>query len=118
LRSELTVIQARTPSLRYTHPRFIADVHRGANILLTHFHYNKGDMDPFNIDWKNRHTSRLAHLNPRETGFMIMTSRLIKERAQEFEMLAEMDQFEHELFFVGQLFEKNWMPKKLYESPI
>jgi len=47
-----------------------------------HYQYYKGDLNPFNIDWKNRHTSRLSHLTPRETNFMIHTSELIKHRSK------------------------------------
>jgi hypothetical protein len=64
--------------IRYTLPRFVEELHLGASILLSHFHYYNGDMDPFNLDWKHRYTTRLAHLSSREASFLIFTSEVVK----------------------------------------
>jgi len=60
----------------------VEELHLGASNLLMHFHYYNGDMDPFNLDWKQRHTTRLAHLSPREAGFLIHTSEIVKEKGE------------------------------------
>jgi hypothetical protein len=69
--------------IRYDQPKFVEDLHLGANILLTHYHYCNGDMDPFSFDWKNRHTTRLADLSPQEVGFLIHSAELINERSKQ-----------------------------------
>ncbi|KAF2189594.1 hypothetical protein K469DRAFT_562001 [Zopfia rhizophila CBS 207.26] len=102
---------------RYTLPRFVENLHRGANILLAHYHYYKGDMHLPEIDWKQRHTIRLAHLSPPEFGFFIRSTELVKEKEDHIRICLEYDSWEDELYFVSQMFEKDWSPRELFKSP-
>jgi hypothetical protein len=56
------------------------DLHHSANIFLGYFHYFRGDIDLLTVDWKERHKTRLAHLNPREIGFFYHTTNLLKDK--------------------------------------
>jgi hypothetical protein len=95
----------------------VEDLHHGANMLLAHFHYcNKGTHLP-SINLKDRHNTVLSELGVPEYLFMIRTIELIRLNADNFRAIKEEEFYEHEFYFISQMFEKDWAPRDSYVSP-
>ncbi|KAI9710664.1 MAG: hypothetical protein M1820_002497 [Bogoriella megaspora] len=95
---------------RYASQNTVENLHHGANVLLAHFHYcNKGH-HPFLLDWKHRQNSPLSDLVPAQVKFMSKTKRLYTEREMDIQDMRATDLFEDELYFVSQMFDKEWSP--------
>lgn len=63
-------------------PNIVEQLHISANILLSNFHYYKGDLnlyDLYEMDW-----SKLEHLSGQETDFFIRITELVKQRGMQF----------------------------------
>jgi hypothetical protein len=118
-------------------PKFIEEVHQGANILLAHFHYYIGDLELLKIDWKERHKTRLAHLSTHEVGYYYYVVELLKEKSRgkyiytgreggmanvrivrAVKAAHDLNLYEDELYFVSQMFETDWKPKDGFRCPV
>jgi hypothetical protein len=96
----------------------VEDLHHGANMLLAHFHYcNKGAHLP-SLNLKDRHDTVLSELSIPEYRFMIRTIELLRLKEDDFRAIKKYELYEDELYFVSQMFEKDWMPRDGYASPV
>jgi len=96
---------------RYAIPNFIADRHHSANVFLSHYHYRTESSNPFKQDWRRRHMTPFSYMSVDDIQFLERTKVLLKEREGVIKTNRENDLYEHELYFVSQMFEENWQPK-------
>ncbi|KAF1815431.1 hypothetical protein P152DRAFT_495611 [Eremomyces bilateralis CBS 781.70] len=96
---------------RYTLPDLVSSWHHSAMVILAHYHYCNGSMDPLALDLKNRHRTRLATLNAEEAEFLLQTRDLVKAREDDFAYIRDNDLADHEFYYVSQMFEKDWKPR-------
>ncbi|KAK0736477.1 hypothetical protein B0T21DRAFT_288897 [Apiosordaria backusii] len=96
---------------RYAIPNFIEERHHSANVFLSHYHYRTESFNPFKQDWKRRHATPFAHMSVDEIQFLERTKALMKERESIIKTNNEFDIYEHELYFISQIFEENWQPR-------
>ncbi|KAK0620665.1 hypothetical protein B0T14DRAFT_431637 [Immersiella caudata] len=96
---------------RYSIPNFIQERHHTANVFLSHYHYRTESANPFAQDWRRRHATPFSHMSVDEIHFLEQTKRMVNEREQIIKTNAENDLYEHELYFVAQMFEPNWQPR-------
>jgi len=97
---------------RYAIPNFIAERHHSANVFLSHYHYRTESSNPFKQDWKRRHMTPFSYMSVDDIQFLERTKVLLKEREDVIKINREMDLYEHELYFVSQMFEESWQPKE------
>ena len=94
------------------------DLHHGANMLLAHFHYcNKGTHLP-SLRLRERHDTVLSELSIPEYRFMIRTIELVRLKEDDFRAIKDYELYEDELYFISQMFEKDWMPRDSYVSRV
>ncbi|KXX82675.1 Cutinase transcription factor 1 beta [Madurella mycetomatis] len=96
---------------RYAIPNFIAERHHSANVFLSHYHYRTESCNPFKQDWKRRHATPFAHMSVDDIQFLERTKVLLKEKEPIIKTNKEHDLYEHELYFISQMFEENWQPR-------
>lgn len=114
---------------RYAIPNFIADQHHSANVFLSHYHYRTESTNPFKQDWKKRHLTPFSYMSVDDIQFLERTKVLFDERGKTpngwtqnkanlfidvedvIKTNRENDLYEHELYFLSQMFEDNWQPK-------
>ncbi|PMD45736.1 hypothetical protein L207DRAFT_419813 [Hyaloscypha variabilis F] len=93
---------------RYVYDTFIEELHNGSKIMLAYFHYcNKGS-HPFAMDWTIERNIRQAELKPEQLEFLVRTTQLVKERAAIFDEVKKKGEFEHDFFFLCQLYDITW----------
>ncbi|CEI64192.1 hypothetical protein FVEN_g9033 [Fusarium venenatum] len=96
---------------RFAREEKVKEYHLGANILLAHFHYCNKGIYPFSEDCKDQDLRTLAGLDEEKIKFVHNTSNLARRYALQWEKLRESAVYEHDYFFVSQLFETNWQPR-------
>ncbi|KAK0642135.1 hypothetical protein B0T16DRAFT_421071 [Cercophora newfieldiana] len=96
---------------RYSLPNFIEQRHHTANVFLSHYHYRTESANTFAQDWRRRHATQFAHMSVEEIHFLDQTKLMVKEREQIIKTNAELQLYEHELYFIAQMFEPNWQPR-------
>lgn len=96
---------------RYAIPTFISELHHGSNVFLSHYHYCTKPCDPFTMDWRKRQSTPFAEMSIDEIHFLVRTSKLVKERKEQFRVAKEIDLYEDDLYFISQMFEENWVPR-------
>ncbi|KAI1121871.1 hypothetical protein F5Y10DRAFT_255370 [Nemania abortiva] len=96
---------------RYSLPTFISERHHSANVFLAHYHYCTQPCSPFEIDWRKRQQTPFADLEPDDILFLRKTKKMIEEKANAIDEIRELGLYEHEMFFVSQMFERDWSPR-------
>ncbi|KAL1840399.1 hypothetical protein VTJ49DRAFT_525 [Mycothermus thermophilus] len=96
---------------RYSMPNFISDHHQGANVILHHYHYRTESCNPFKQDWTQRHKTAFSNMSPEDIMFLERTKTLLKAREEEIKTCKATSLYEHELYFVAQMFEEGWSPR-------
>ncbi|KAG7290159.1 hypothetical protein NEMBOFW57_000156 [Staphylotrichum longicolle] len=96
---------------RYAIPNFISERHHSANVFLSHFHYRTESCNPFKQDWKRRHMTPFSYMSVDDIQFLERTKVLLKEREDIIKTNTENDLYEHELYFISQMFQENWQPR-------
>jgi len=87
-------------------------------MLLAHFHYcNRGTHLP-SLSLRDRHDTVLSELNIPEYRFMIRTIELVRLKEGHFRDIRDYELYEDELYFISQMFEKDWMPRDSYVSRV
>ena len=94
------------------------DLHHGANMLLAHFHYCNKGTHLSSLNLRDRHDTVLSELNIPEYRFMIRTIELVRLKEDDFRAIKEYGLYEDELYFISQMFEKDWMPRDSYVSRV
>ncbi|KAK3365571.1 hypothetical protein B0T24DRAFT_710668 [Lasiosphaeria ovina] len=95
---------------RYAIPNFIQERHHSANVFLSHYHYRTESANPFIQDWKRRHATPFSHMSVDEIHFLERTKAMVRDRAV-IKINRQTDLYEHELYFIAQMFEENWQPR-------
>jgi len=96
---------------RYAIPTFIWELHHGANVFLSHYHYSTQPCNPFHLNWKRRQATPFAELTTEEIHFLIQTSEMVKDRAEKIRRANDNGLYEDDLYFVAQMFENDWTPR-------
>ncbi|PTD13522.1 hypothetical protein FCULG_00003164, partial [Fusarium culmorum] len=96
---------------RFAREEKVKEYHLGANILLAHFHYCNKGIYPFSEGCKDQDLRTLAGLDEEKIKFVHDTSTMARKYATPWEKLREAAVYEHDYFFVSQLFETNWQPR-------
>ncbi|KAG4265672.1 hypothetical protein FPRO06_00952 [Fusarium proliferatum] len=96
---------------RFAREEKVKEYHLGANILLAHFHYCNKGIYPFSEDCKDQDLRTLAGLDEEKIKFVHHTSNLARRHALQWEEIRNKAVYEHDYFFVSQLFETNWQPR-------
>jgi hypothetical protein len=97
---------------RWSYPSFIQERHHAANVFLSHYHYRTESANPFKQDWRRRHATPFSHMTVDEIHFLERTKLLVKERELLFKTNKDQTLYEHEMYFVAQMFEENWQPRE------
>ncbi|KAI0828765.1 hypothetical protein F5Y06DRAFT_283062 [Hypoxylon sp. FL0890] len=98
---------------RYTLPSFVERLQEGANIILGHWHYYKRDINML-MDTKEPENKKKAiwgKLNSDEVQLLVETRQAYKERE---DLRWSTTLWEHDLWFVSQMFEESWNPKSTF----
>ncbi|KAG5938453.1 hypothetical protein E4U59_003767 [Claviceps monticola] len=91
----------------------VAAYQLGANILLAHFHYCNKGWYPFSDKCKEQDLRTLADLSDDRVKFVQETRRIVEANAQQWERLRESGASENDYYFVSQLFEEDWHPRRV-----
>ncbi|KAG6109170.1 hypothetical protein E4U14_003323 [Claviceps sp. LM454 group G7] len=91
----------------------VAAYQLGANILLAHFHYCNKGWYPFSDKCKEQDLRTLADLSDDRVKFVQETRRIAKANAPRWERLRESGASENDYYFVSQLFEEDWQPRRV-----
>ncbi|KAI1204573.1 uncharacterized protein F4807DRAFT_465484 [Annulohypoxylon truncatum] len=117
--------RARDNSLdpnRYDLELFVEKLQEGANIILSHWHYYKRDVNDFmtktdsRADYKEKKKGEKAvwsELDSDEMEFLVETRQAYVEKEEQRSAPME---FEDDLYFVSQMFEEGWRPKPTFVS--
>ncbi|KAI0847170.1 hypothetical protein F5Y00DRAFT_241898 [Daldinia vernicosa] len=95
---------------RYDLAKFMEGLQEGANNILSHWHYYKRDVKTLmtemeSEDRKNAVWGTLKHDE----------AQLLIETHEAYGKVAEQElEWEHDLYFVSQMFEENWHPRKTF----
>ncbi|KAG6051297.1 hypothetical protein E4U39_001539 [Claviceps sp. Clav50 group G5] len=91
----------------------VAEYQLGANILLAHFHYCNKGWYPFSDKCKEQDLRTLADLSDDRVKFVQETRRIAKANAPRWKRLRESGASENDYYFVSQLFEEDWHPRRV-----
>ncbi|KAG6122756.1 hypothetical protein E4U13_001292 [Claviceps humidiphila] len=91
----------------------VAAYQLGANILLAHFHYCNKGWYPFSDKCKEQDLRTLADLSDDRVKFVQETRRIAKANAPRWGRLRESGASENDYYFVSQLFEEDWHPRRV-----
>jgi len=95
---------------RFAREDKVREYHLGANILLAHFHYCNKGVHPFSDECKDQDLRTLAGLNEDQIQFIHATRSYVRRHKKEWERIRAGGSYEHDYFFVSQLFEEQWQP--------
>jgi hypothetical protein len=62
------------------------------------------------MDWSSPDQIARAELNAEQVEFMRQSAREIEKKAPLFREIREMRQFEHNYYFISQLYDLHWKP--------
>ncbi|KAI2607812.1 hypothetical protein GGR54DRAFT_619657 [Hypoxylon sp. NC1633] len=97
---------------RYNLASFVEKLQQGANIILSHWHYYKRNVNVSTMDSESENRKPLwGNLSHNERQLMVETSLAYKNQE---EQNSKPMTWEHDLYFVSQMFEENWLPKKTF----
>ncbi|KAH9996735.1 hypothetical protein F4779DRAFT_631537 [Xylariaceae sp. FL0662B] len=105
---------------RYTLAPFVEGLQEGANIILGHWHYYKRDIDPLLMNRETGETKETkqraekavwGRLGSEETDLLAETYKVYKARKND---PRETMTWEHDLFFVSQMFDEKWKPEETF----
>ncbi|KAK3998249.1 hypothetical protein QBC44DRAFT_302744 [Cladorrhinum sp. PSN332] len=99
-------------STRYVYDKFIEELRYGARAMIYHFHYCNKGQHPFAPGWTDSPENvTMAQLNEEQVKFLQDSVRMINRRMPEFKRIRENNVFEHDWYFVSQLYETDWQPR-------
>ncbi|KAI1653975.1 hypothetical protein F4813DRAFT_399512 [Daldinia decipiens] len=95
---------------RYDLAKFVEGLQEGANNILSHWHYYKRDVNTLmtEMESEDRKNTVWGTLNPGEVKLLIET------REAYGKVAGKKLEWEHDLYFVSQMFEENWHPRKTF----
>ena len=97
--------------------------------MIYYYHYNNKGSHPFAKDWTSEENIAMAELNEEQAGFLVETAHEIMRRSKrsyelplvillvltsiiesEFKDIRQNEDFEHDFYFVAQLYDMDWKP--------
>ncbi|KAK8049734.1 hypothetical protein PG994_011464 [Apiospora phragmitis] len=84
-----------------------------ANILLAYFHYCNKGMYPFSAECKDQDLRTLAQLDAMKIKFVNVTRNIVKDQGKHWDEVRQRDAYEDDFYFISQLYEENWAPRRL-----
>jgi hypothetical protein len=98
---------------RFAREANVKEYNLGANTLLAYFHYCNKAIYPFSDECKDQDLQTLAELDDEAISFVHYTRQLVAEHKKDWEKLWAREEYEHEYYYVSQLFEHNWQPRTM-----
>ena len=95
---------------RFFRVSLVEELHIGAKILLAYFHYCCKGSYPMSMDWNSPEEIALAEMDDEQVEFMRESLFEFKKRVLTMRNIRDEANFEHELFFLSQLYDVNWKP--------
>ncbi|PMD58388.1 uncharacterized protein K444DRAFT_532135 [Hyaloscypha bicolor E] len=89
----------------------ISEIQMGANILLAYFHYSCKGYRVFEDGWKEGKMKSMASLNEEQAQFIQKTADYVKINKHHFAKVVDQKLYEHEHYFIAQLYDDDWKPK-------
>ncbi|CAJ2510526.1 Uu.00g133350.m01.CDS01 [Anthostomella pinea] len=96
---------------QYCLPHFVEQLQEGANILLIHWHYYKSGFNPLDMARKLPKKAIWGDMCSEELQLLMETCQAFKDRARQ---PLETMQYDDDLYFVSQMWEENWLPKRTF----
>ncbi|GAB1310078.1 Tetratricopeptide repeat domain containing protein [Madurella fahalii] len=96
---------------RFAREANVKEYNLGANTLLAYFHYCNKAVYPFAAECKDQDLRALAELDEEAISFVHFIRQFAAEHKKEWEGLWLGDAYEHEYYYVSQLFEHGWQPR-------
>lgn len=97
----------------YSLPRFVEELHVGANVLLAYWHYYRTDEDPLEVDCLDRHRSRLMDLTAEQFTFVQKSCKKMREKREAFMGATNWDD---QLYWVCRMFDQEWEASDTFAS--
>jgi len=97
---------------RFAREDMVAEYHMGANTLLAYFHYCNKGIYPFSSECKDSDLTTLAALDEDSLAFVRQTRAYISQHKHQWDELQRTENCEDDYYFVSQLYEENWAPRK------
>ncbi|KAK0392849.1 hypothetical protein NLU13_2343 [Sarocladium strictum] len=101
---------------RFAREGSVADYHKGATIILAHFH-NCTRNHPFSDRCNDSDLKNLARMTEDQIRFVRDTRMYIKLHEREWERIREEGLYEHDFYFVSQLYQEPWKPEPFNVEP-
>ncbi|KAL2264395.1 hypothetical protein VTK26DRAFT_4863 [Humicola hyalothermophila] len=98
---------------RFAREANVREYNLGANTLLAYFHYCNKAVYPFSTECKDQDLQSLAELDAEAISFVHYARRFVAEHKKQWESLWAGEDYEHEYYYVSQLFEQNWQPRTM-----
>ncbi|PKS11056.1 hypothetical protein jhhlp_002817 [Lomentospora prolificans] len=89
----------------YSLPRFVEELHIGANVLLAYWSYYRTDEDPLEVGCLDRHRSRLMDLTAEQFTFIQKSCKRMRDIRTTFKNVVNWDD---QLYWVCRMFDKEW----------
>ncbi|KAL2144790.1 hypothetical protein VTI28DRAFT_8552 [Corynascus sepedonium] len=98
---------------RFAREANVKEYNLGAKTLLAYFHYCNKAIYPFSRECKDQDLQTLAELDDEAIAFVHYIRESVAKKKEEWERLWAHDEYEHEYYYVSQLFEHNWQPRTM-----
>ncbi|KAK2926409.1 hypothetical protein FoTM2_013275 [Fusarium oxysporum f. sp. vasinfectum] len=105
--------------VRFVEMPVINAIHSGAKTILAYFHYACKGQRPFSPehDWSKDEANDTAHLDRDQIAF-VKKCRHLTQNNVHLQTVRDGHDYEERYWFVGQLFEANWVPKETKECSL
>ncbi|KAF4470693.1 Clavaminate synthase [Fusarium albosuccineum] len=106
-------------SVRFVEMPVIRAIHSGAKTILAYFHYACKGQRPFSLDhdWSTDEARGMAHLDDEQITFLEQYRLRIQNNVQ-IQTVSQSHDYEAEYWFVGQMFDAEWVPRQTNESSL
>ncbi|KAI5455754.1 hypothetical protein BGZ63DRAFT_137383 [Mariannaea sp. PMI_226] len=104
-------------SVRFVEMPIIRAIHSGAKTILAYFHYVCKGHRPFSLDhdWSTDEAKNMAQLDDEQIAFLKHYQLRIQDNVQ-VRTVSQTHDYEEEYWFVGQMFDAEWVPRQTNES--
>ncbi|KAI0136535.1 hypothetical protein BJ170DRAFT_15910 [Xylariales sp. AK1849] len=98
---------------RFAREDMVREYQLGANILLAYFHYCNKGIFPFSVECKVQDLSTLAKLDGKKILYVSRTRAIVEEQKMHWQKIRHSNNYEHDFYFISQLYEENWQPQPM-----
>ncbi|KAK0647043.1 hypothetical protein B0T16DRAFT_458907 [Cercophora newfieldiana] len=93
---------------QYVYPSIVETVHRGAEILLYHFHCCYKGNSPLASGWKRSGDLGRTGLNDDATTFLLWTSNQMKMKEEHISEIRQKRALDDDFYLISKLFDSEW----------